>query len=159
VRHNPYPKGAFVLTNTAIEDQVLSELELDPRIPDTGQIAAAAVGDEVTLRGTVGSFSQRRAAVQDARKVEGVGSVVDELKVDLLDGDHRDDNEIKGAALQMLILDVEVPSDYVSVNVEDGWVTLKGDVDYQFQSDDAYDDVGSLYGVVGITNEIRVTTP
>jgi osmotically-inducible protein OsmY len=138
---------------------VLSELELDPRIPDTGQIAAAAVGDEVTLRGTVGSFSQRRAAVQDARKVEGVGSVVDKLKVDLLDGDHRDDNEIKGAALQMLIWDVEVPSDYVGVNVEDGWVTLKGDVDYQFQSDDAYDDVGSLYGVVGITNEIRVTTP
>ena len=148
-----------MLTDTTIEDQVRSKLELDPRIPDSQEIAASAVGDEVTLRGTVGSFGQRRAAVQDARKVEAVGSVVDELKVDLLDGDHRDDDEIKGAALQMLIWDVEVPSDYISVDVEDGWVTLKGDVDYQFQSDVAFDDVSSLRGVVGVTNEIRVTTP
>jgi osmotically-inducible protein OsmY len=43
--------------------------------------------------------------------------------------------------------------------VHGGWVTLKGDVSFQFESDAAYDDVSSLYGVVGVTNEIRVTNP
>jgi hypothetical protein len=68
-------------------------------------------------------------------------------------------DEIRGAALQSLIWDVEVPSDFVNVKVNDGWVTLKGDVSYQFESDAAYDDVASLYGVLGVTNEIIVSNP
>jgi osmotically-inducible protein OsmY len=47
----------------------------------------------------------------------------------------------------------------VEVKVEGGWVTLKGDVSFQFESDAAYDDVASLYGVYGVTNKIRVTNP
>jgi osmotically-inducible protein OsmY len=113
----------------------------------------------VTLRGTVESFGQRRAATEDTRKVDGVCEVDDQLKVNLLGGDRRDDDEIRGAALQILIWDTEVPSDVVDVKVEDGGVTLKGDVSYQFQSDAAYDDVATLYGVVGVSNEIRVTNP
>ena len=73
--------------------------------------------------------------------------------------DRREDDEIRGAALQALILDVEVPSDSVDVKVDDGWVTPKGNVSYQFESDAAYDDVASLYGVYRITNEIKVTNP
>ena len=70
--------------------------------------------------------------------------------------DRREDDEIRGAALQNLIWDVDVPSDLIEVKVNDGWVTLKGDVSYQFQSDAAYDDVAGLYGVLGVTNEIAV---
>jgi len=54
--------------------------------------------------------------------------------------------------------DVEVPSDLIDVKVKDGWVTLTGEVGYQFESDAAFDDVASLFGVVGITNEIKVVT-
>jgi osmotically-inducible protein OsmY len=68
----------------------------------------------------------------------------------------REDAEIRGAALQSLIWDVEVPSESIEVAVEDGWVTLKGEVDFQFQSDDAFDDVASLTGVTGVTNKITV---
>lgn len=149
----------MLTTNTMLENAVLAQLALDPRLPDVKEIAASAVGDEVTLRGTVGSFKQRQAATQDARKVEGVADVVDEIKVQLLDGDRRADDDIKGAALQRLIWDVGVPAEYINVAVDDGWVTLKGDVDYQFQSDVAFDDVASMRGVVGVTNQIRVTTP
>ena len=56
-----------------------------------------------------------------------------------------------------MMWDVEVPAESIDVSVEDGWVTLKGDVDYQFQSNDAFDDVASLVGVTGVTNKIRVT--
>jgi osmotically-inducible protein OsmY len=148
-----------VLTNTPLEDEVIARLNLDPRIPDSIEIAVSADGGIVSLRGTVESFGQRRAASDDAHKIDGVYEVDDQLKVSLLGSDRRDDDEIRGAALQILIWDAEVPSDLVDVKVQDGWVTLKGDVSYQFESDAAYDDVATLYGVIGVTNEITVTNP
>jgi len=148
-----------VLTDTPLEDAVLESLDLDPRIPDSSEIAVAADGGIVTLRGTVESFAQRRAAAQDAGKIEGVYEVEDHLKVNLPGADRREDDEIRGVALQSLIWDTEVPSDSIDVKVNDGWITLKGDVGYQFESDAAYDDVASLYGVYGVTNEIKVNEP
>jgi hypothetical protein len=155
----PDRKEGFVRTNAQIEDDVRSELQLDPRIPEPVEIAISASDGLVTMRGTVGSFSQRRAAAGDARKISGVYDLDDRLQVRLLDDYMREDAEIRGAALQRLMWDVEIPASTVDVKVEDGWVTLKGDVDYQFQSDDAFDDVAGLFGVIGVTNEIRVTTP
>jgi osmotically-inducible protein OsmY len=145
-----------MLTDTPLADAVIVNLDLDPRIPDSLEIAVAEDDGIVTLRGTVESFSQRRAAAQDAKNVDGVYDIDNQLNVSLTGADRRDDDEIRGAALQNLIWDVDVPSDFVDVKVNDGWVTLKGDVSYQFQSDAAYDDVASLYGVLGITNEITV---
>jgi osmotically-inducible protein OsmY len=134
----------------------MDTLDLDPRIPSPVEIAVSADGGAVTLRGTVERFNQRRAAIQDAKKIDGVYEVDDQLKVSLAGTDRREDDEIRGVALQALIWDTEVPSDTVDVKVEDGWITLKGDVSFQFQSDAAYDDVASLYGIYGVTNEIRV---
>jgi osmotically-inducible protein OsmY len=142
-----------------LENDVIVQLEDDPRIADSAEIAVAGDGGIVTLRGTVERFSQRRAAEHDARGVEGVYEVINHLKVNLLGADRREDDGIRGAALQNLIWDAEVPAESVDVKVDGGWVTLKGDVSFQFESDAAYDDVSSLYGVVGVTNEIRVTNP
>jgi osmotically-inducible protein OsmY len=144
-----------VLTNTALEDAVIYSLENDPRIPDSNEIAVSADDGMIVLRGSVESFGQRRAAADDARKVEDAYEVDNQLKVNLLDADLREDDEIRGIALQALIWDTEVPSDSVDVKVQNGWITLKGDVPYQFQSDAAYDDVATLYGVYGVTNEIK----
>jgi hypothetical protein len=148
-----------MLTDTPLADAVTATIDRDPRIPDSLEIAVAAGDGTVTLRGTVESFSQRRAAAQDAKKVEGVYDVDNQLKVSLTGSDRRQDDEIRGAALQSLIWDVEVPSDLVDVKVSDGWVTLTGNVSYQFESDAVYDDVASLYGVVGVTNKIIVSNP
>ena len=145
--------------NSPLEDDVIARLEADPRIADSAEIAVAGDGAVVTLRGSVERFSERRAAEHDARGVRGVYEVINHLKVNLLGADRREDDEIRGAALQNLTWDAEVPSDSVDVRVQDGWVTLKGDVSFQFQSDAAYDDVSRLYGVAGVTNEIKVTTP
>jgi osmotically-inducible protein OsmY len=150
-----------VSTNTPIEDDVRSSLESDPRIPDAQKIAVSAEDSVVTLRGTIERFTQRRAAVADARKIEGVSDVIDELKVHHLLGSEftSTDDAIRGQALQMLIWDIEVPSDRIDVQVYDGWITLKGKVDHQFQSDDAFEDVARLGGVTGVTNKIKVITP
>ena len=148
-----------MLTDTSVSDAVIARLDLDPRIPESLEIAVSADDGFVTLRGTVESFSQRRAAGQDAKNADGVDDIDNQLKVSLTGSDRRDDDEIRGAALQNLIWDVDVPSDLVDVKVDDGWVTLKGDVSYQFQSDAAYDDVSRLCGVAGVTNVITVTGP
>jgi osmotically-inducible protein OsmY len=145
--------------NTPLENDVIARLANDARITDSAEIAVAGDGGIVTLRGTVGRFSQRRAAERDARGVEGVDEVINHLKVNLLGAYRREDDEIRGAALQSLVWDAEVPSDSIDVKVHDGWVTLKGDVSYQFESDAAYADISRLYGVTGVTNEIKVTNP
>ena len=140
-----------------LESRVRSALELEPRISNPVDVAVSAVSGTVTLLGTVPSFAQRRAAVDAARRVGGVHHVVDELEVKLF-ADDRSDDELRGAALQALISDVEVPSDHVDVEVTSGWVTLKGEVRHQFQSDAAFEDVARIQGVGGITNKIAVVT-
>jgi osmotically-inducible protein OsmY len=145
-----------MLTTTALEDDIRASLLDDPRIPDPSEIAVLAEDGVVTLRGTVGSFKQRRAAVSDARSADQDYDVRDDLNVRLLDEWAREDADIRGIALQILMWDVEVPTEAIDVKVSEGWVTLKGTVTYQFESDAAFEDVASLYGVVGITNEIKV---
>jgi osmotically-inducible protein OsmY len=120
------------------------------------EIAIEAYDGLVTLRGTVGSFAQERAAVADARRQRGVYDVYDGLQVRLLNEDRRADAEIRGAALQRLVEDPMLDADYLDVRVKDGWVTLTGDADRQFQSDKAFDHIMSVRGVTGVTNEIRV---
>jgi osmotically-inducible protein OsmY len=142
--------------NGPLEEAVMTSLSRDPRIPDSSEIAVAVEDGIATLRGTVESFGQRRAAAADASKIDGVFEVDDQLKVSLLD--MREDDEIRGAALQTLVWDSEVPTESVDVKVSEGWVTLKGNVSYQFESDAAFDDVASMQGVLGITNAIKVTT-
>ena len=149
------PEMTMTMTDDNIESAVRAELQGDPRLPYVDEIAVEAYGGAVTLRGTVGSFAQQRAAVADARRTRGVSDVYDELEVRLLNQDRRKDAEIRGAALQRLLWDPEIPGDYLDVGVKDGWVTLKGEVDHQYQSDNAFDLVASLYGVTGVTNDVE----
>ena len=142
--------------DTPVEDAVIGSLSVDPRIPDSTEIAVAVEDGIAILRGTVESFGQRRAAARDASNIDGVYEVDDQLKVRLLE--MREDEEIRGAALQTLMWDSEVPAASIDVKVSEGWVTLKGNVNYQYESDAAFDDVASMNGVLGITNEIKVTT-
>jgi len=148
-----------VSTNATIDDAVRDVLSLDPRLSDPEQVAVSSEAGTVILRGTVGSFRQSHAAAQDARGLDGVYDVDNELDVRLLDEYRRDDADIRGIALQILMWDSEVPADLIDVKVSDGWITLTGDVSYQFESDAAFEDVAGLLGVFGVTNKIRVTTP
>jgi BON domain len=96
-------------TSRQIEDDARAEIAGHPRIPHPAEIAVEVVDGIATLRGTVGSFAQRHAAVADARRTKGVEYVDDWLQVRLLDRDRREDAEIRGAALQRLEWDSEIP--------------------------------------------------
>jgi osmotically-inducible protein OsmY len=145
--------------DAVIEDEIRGMLARDPRLPLPAEVAVSATNGTVVLRGTVGSFSQRRAAVSDARRVPGVYALDDQLQVRLLNDSRRDDAELRGIALQILHWDTQVPDELIDVSVDEGWLTLSGTVNYQFESDAAYEDVAPLQGVLGITNKIEVITP
>src|SRR5262245_31764896 len=112
--------------SATIENEILDAITEDPRVPTPGEIAVQAYDGTVTLRGTVGTFAQRRAAEKDAKGVAGVFKVDNELQVRLLDEFAREDAEIRGAALQNLMWDSELPVGAIDVKVMDGWVTLEG---------------------------------
>jgi osmotically-inducible protein OsmY len=146
-------------TNDQLAHAVRAALDTDPRLRHAEEVSVTADDDVVTLRGTVDTFTKRLEAVRAARKVKGADYVLDELQVRLEDAAGRSDAELQGMALQAIAWDTEVPSESIDVEVNSGVVTLKGDVSFQFQSDDAYDDVAKLFGVIGITNEIKVINP
>ena len=144
------------MTNSNIIDEIRAKLEDSHHIPHPAEIAISEREGDVTLRGSVGSWHQRQAAVQLAKSVRGVRGVEDQLTVDLRD--HWDDDVIRGVALQALMSSEDVPADRVDVKVDAGWLTLKGEVTHQFDSDAAFAAVSGVPGVGGITNEIKVIT-
>jgi osmotically-inducible protein OsmY len=139
-----------------IVDEIRATLAGDPRIHNPAELAVSERAGTVTLRGTVRSRHQRRTAVAIARSVRGVRAVEDEVRVD--PRDHWKDEELRGAALQALMSDDSVPADWLDVKVTAAWVTLKGEVEHQSDSDAAFAAVSRLAGVGGITNEIKVIT-
>ena len=140
----------------AITEEIRAALERDDRIPHPAEVAVSERHGTVSLRGSVGSPRQHGAALKIARSVRGVVAVEDELRVD--PRDRWADNEIRGAALQILMSTDDVPADRIEVTVANGWLTLKGDVRHQSENNAAFEAVRPLPGVGGITNEIKVIT-
>jgi osmotically-inducible protein OsmY len=149
-------KGVEV-SNEDLELSVSEELVWDPKV-DNAAIAVSADDGVVTLRGTVGSFRQKREAKQDAERVYGVEMVNNELQVRILDAQRRDDADLRGAVLQALMLDSLVPST-IDARVDQGWVTLTGTANWQFERDEAGFIAGNILGVVGVDTEIELVAP
>jgi osmotically-inducible protein OsmY len=137
---------------------VLAELNWEPSIV-AAHIGVTAQGGVVTLSGHVDSFVQKHAAENAARRVKGVRAVADELEVRLAFDLQRGDGDIASAALDRLAWDVSVPRDAISLEVENGWVTMIGKVGWHFQSDAAERAIRSLTGVIGISNQVVIAPP
>jgi osmotically-inducible protein OsmY len=144
------------MPDTQVADAIRARYASDPRIHHAAQVAVTERAGTVTLRGTVRSLRQRRAAVDIAKSVRGVRAVQDELSVD--PRDRFVDDEIRGAALQALMSRPDVPADLIEVSVEDGWLTLSGQVRHQSESNAAFEAVSGLPRVGGISNKIQVIT-
>jgi osmotically-inducible protein OsmY len=149
--------GSLMPQDLELEEKVREALARDPRIGHHKAIAVCASAGVVTLRGTVESPKQRHAAVEAGRAVTGVEEVYEGLDVRPFPHDPRDD-ELRGAALQSLIWDERLHAHQIDVDVADAWVTLKGEVKHQHESDAAFEDVSKLDDVGGITNAIKVVT-
>ena len=142
-------------SDSDIQRDVVAELKWDPSLEDE-DIAVAVRDGVVTLAGFVHSYLDKWRAERVASRVKGVKAIANDLEVRLPSSSNRPDPEIARAAVDALTWNISVPRDRVQVRVEDGWVTLEGDVDYYYQREAAERAVRSLPGVKGITNRLTV---
>ena len=124
-------------TDLQLQRDVLEELKFEPSIREA-EIGVAAKGGVVTLTGIVDSYAEKFSAERTAERVGGVKAVADELKVKLPGSHQRSDTDIAHAAVNALRWDIQVPDDRIKATIEDGWIALEGEVEWQYQKADAW---------------------
>jgi osmotically-inducible protein OsmY len=134
-----------------LQQVVLEELNWEPSI-EAGHVGVAADMGIVTLTGWVDSYAQKQAAERIVRRLKGVRAIVEEIKVRLAEGTARGDAEIAAAAVHCLAWDTSIPNEAVKVQVEQGWVILTGELDWQHQRYTIEKNLAQLIGVTGISN-------
>jgi osmotically-inducible protein OsmY len=134
---------------------VTDELFWDPKI-DSASIAVSANDGRVTLRGTVGTYRQKLEAKKAAERVYGVTSVENELQVKAMTDSKHADAQIRADVLQALMLDSLVPST-IDAKVDDGFVTLTGTAESQYQRDEAEFVASNIVGTREVIDEVELT--
>jgi osmotically-inducible protein OsmY len=142
-------------TDEQIQRDVLEELKYDARV-QPNEIGVAVKDGVVTLTGWVDSYTKRWAAEEAAHRVKGVKAVANEIEVRLPSIAERTDADLAAAIVRALEWDAFVPVEKIEVTVSKGWVTLKGEVEWQYQKEDAERVVRRISGVRGVTNLITV---
>lgn len=142
-------------TDEMIQREVLDEMNWDARV-QPNEIGVAVKGGVVTLTGWVDSYTKKWAAEEAAHRVRGVKAVANDIEVRLPSSAERTDADIAAAATRALEWDAFVPIERLNVTVAKGWVTLEGEVDWEFQKEDAERVINRLSGVRGVTNLIVV---
>jgi osmotically-inducible protein OsmY len=145
------------MTDAQLRSDAEDELRWEPKIDDQA-IAVSTEDGVVTLRGTVGSFRERREATSAVKRVYGTMSVDNQLEVKLLNEDRRADADLRGSVLQALVLDALVP-DTIDAKVDDGLVTLTGTANYQFEREEAEFVAGNMIGVIWVSDEVELVAP
>jgi len=142
-------------TDEELRRDVEDELEWEPSV-DPRQIAVAVKDGVVALSGATLTYSGRWSAEQAVERVAGVKGVANDIEVRT--AGRRTDPDIAADAVHILQWNNLVPKDRVTVEVAQGWLTLKGEVDWQCERQAAEQAVRDLYGVRGVTNGISVKT-
>ena len=142
-------------TDTQLQQDVMSELKWEPTIR-AAEIGVGVTDGVVTLSGYVDSYWKKWTAERAAARVFGVKAVAEKIEVRLPGTFKRSDEEIGGAAANALEWNVSVPYERIKLQVEDGAVTLTGDVDWWYQKDAAERAIRRLKGVVRVSNQIVI---
>jgi osmotically-inducible protein OsmY len=142
-------------TDSQLKQDVTSELEWDPAINAT-QVGVAVKDGIVTLTGHLNTYAEKYSIERAVGRVQGVRAIAIELDVRLESDVKRSDTEIAAAVDSALKWHAQIPENRITVKVERGWVTLKGEVDWNFQRRNAEKTVRPLMGVIGVSNEITL---
>jgi osmotically-inducible protein OsmY len=142
-------------SDSELERDVKEELKWNPDL-DATDIAVLAHYGAVTLTGFVRSYTDKYEAESAAKRVAGVIAVANDLKVRIPSIHERPDPDIARDAAAAIKNQLPISYEQIKVVVNDGWVTLEGEVEWQYQQQTAETAVRSLQGVKGITNLIKI---
>jgi osmotically-inducible protein OsmY len=143
-------------TNHQLQLDVIDELTWEPSV-EASDIGVVTKDGVVTLTGHVRTYAEKVAAEKATERVEGVHAVANEVEVRIPSNARRDDADIARAALDNLKWNVAVPDERIKLVVQDGWVRLDGEVDWQYQRTAAEHAVRPLSGVRGVSNTIHIS--
>ncbi len=143
------------MSDKQLRQDVLDELEFEPSV-DATSIGVTVDKGIVTLTGHVPTFWQKTSAERTVWRVKGVKAIAQEIEVRFANGKKDADDQIAERAVQILSWDTSVPKDAVRIKVQHGWVTLEGEVNWQFQRQAAETDIRKLTGVMGVSNNITI---
>lgn len=144
------------MTDIALRQNILDELEFEPSI-DAAHIGVAVEDGIVTLTGHVSSYWEKTTAENVVKRVKGVKGLAEEIEVRLVGLKGTADDEIAKRAVDAITWNVSIPRDKVQVKVQDGWITLTGKLEWQYQKNAAVEAVRGLAGVVSVANQIEIT--
>ena len=142
-------------TDSQLQQDVMAELKWEPAV-HAAQIGVEVKNGVVTLAGEVSSYVEKWNAERAAQRVNGVKALAVEMKVNLSEFGKRTDADIAESAKNILGWTSSLPADAIKVMVEGGWLTLSGDVEWQYQRQDAAHSVRYLLGVTGVSNQIAI---
>lgn len=142
-------------TDQQLQADVLAELKWEPAI-DAAHIGVEVNNGVVTLAGHVTTFLEKWEAERAALRVNGVKALTVEIQVNLPGMHRRDDIEIATSAENVLRWSTDIPHDNIQIMVENGWVTLTGEVKWEYQRRSAAAALRHLIGLRGITNRISL---
>lgn len=140
-------------TDTQLQQDVIAELAWEPSV-NAAQIGVEVKDGVVTLAGHVDSYTEKWEAERAAQRVSGVKALAVEMDVTLPGSSARNDVDIARSAQNVLQWSTYFPQDQIKVMVENGWVTLTGELDWEYQREAAERAVRGLMGVVGVSDQI-----
>jgi osmotically-inducible protein OsmY len=143
------------MSEKLLRQNIIDELDFEPSIEATN-IGVAVKGDVVTLTGHVPTYAQKIKAEEVARNIRGVRAIAQEIEVRPPAMCSTGDDAIAERALALLDWDVDIPRDALQVMVAHGWVTLTGEVAWQYQRRAAENNIRKLNGVLGVMNLITL---
>lgn len=142
-------------SDASLRDDIIEELNWEPSV-DSSKIGVAVKDGIITLSGTVPSLIEKMDAEKAVKRVEGVRAVVQNIDVKLKSSSIRTDAEIAEVAIKNLKWNTNVPEENIILKVEHGWITLEGEVLWNYQKEAAKSAVKGLIGVKGVNNFIKV---
>jgi osmotically-inducible protein OsmY len=143
------------MSDKTLRQAVMDELEWEPSI-GAQHIGVAVEDGVVTLTGHVASYTERFAAEKAVKRVKGVRAIAEEIEVRFPNDKRTSDDQIARRALDVIAWDSTIPKDKIQIKVQNGFVTLTGEIDWFYQRDDAEAAVRKLTGVKGLSNEIKI---
>lgn len=140
-------------SNSEIENDVKEELAWNPDL-DPKDIAVSVDSGVVTLAGFVKSYTEKYEAEAAAKRVAGVVAVANDLEVRMPAVDERPDPDIARDAVAALKSQLPVSYEKIKVIVKNGWITLEGEAEWQYQRQTSESAVRRIKGVKGVTNSM-----
>lgn len=141
--------------NSELQKDVQDAIQWEPLL-NSAEIGVTAKDGVVSLTGVVDSYAKKIEAENAAKKVVGVKALVENIKIKFPNSWHKTDADVANEVLRALTSSLIVPDDQVKVEVEDGWITLEGNVPWNYQKVAAQKAIHHLMGVKGVTNNIKI---